>query len=133
MAAPHVTGTVALVLAQHPDWTYGQIIQRVLSTTTPLASLAGKTVTGGIINAAAVVAPPAVSPPASSGLLFRDDFGSSSPGAAWRTAGGSWAWHDGVLSQSALQPGDPQKAMVADKAYPHGPGPPRSRVTISGT
>ena len=53
MAAPHVTGTVALLLAQHPDWTYSQIIQRILTTTTPLASLAGKTVTGGIINAAA--------------------------------------------------------------------------------
>jgi len=117
MAAPHVTGTVALVLAQHPDWTYSQIIQRILTTTTPLASLAGKTVTGGLINAAAAVSPPPVSPP-TSGVLFRDDFAASTPGAAWRTSGGSWAWHDGVLSQSALQPGDPQKAMVADGAYP---------------
>ena len=59
MAAPHVAGAVALLLAQHPDWTYGQIIQRILTTTTPLASLAGKTLTGGIINAAAVVVPAA--------------------------------------------------------------------------
>ena len=76
MAAPHVAGTVALLLAQHPDWTYGQIIQRILTTTTPLASLAGKTVTGGLINAAAAVAPPAAPRRRrTSDVLFGDDFG----------------------------------------------------------
>ena len=68
------TGTVALLLAQHPDWTNGQIIQRMLTTTTPLASLAGKTVTGGLINAAAVVAPPPITPPADpEALLYLSD------------------------------------------------------------
>ena len=43
----------ALVLGQHPTWTYSQVIQQVLSTATPDAALAGKTVTGGILNAAA--------------------------------------------------------------------------------
>ncbi len=55
MATPHVTGTVALLLAEHPSWTYSQIIQQVLTSATPDSSLAGKTVTGGILNAAAAV------------------------------------------------------------------------------
>src|SRR5579864_1266017 len=55
MATPHVTGTVALLLSQHPDWTYTQLIQQIKSTVTPDAALAGKTVTGGIVNAGAAV------------------------------------------------------------------------------
>jgi subtilisin family serine protease len=55
MATPHVTGTVALVLAEHPTWTMSQVINQILSSTTPDPALAGKTVTGGIINAALAV------------------------------------------------------------------------------
>jgi subtilisin family serine protease/subtilisin-like proprotein convertase family protein len=54
-ATPFVTGVLALVWEQHPSWTYKQVINQVLSTTTPLASLKGKTITGGIVNAAAAV------------------------------------------------------------------------------
>jgi subtilisin family serine protease len=54
-AAPYVTGTAALVLSQHPTWTAAQVIQQILSTTTPDAALSGLTVTGGIVNAAAAV------------------------------------------------------------------------------
>ena len=62
-AVPFVTGTLALVWGQHPTWTYQQVIAQVTSTVTPLASLKGKTITGGIVNAGAAVgyvaAPPA--------------------------------------------------------------------------
>ena len=62
-AVPFVTGTLALVWGQHPNWTYQQVIAQVTSTVTPLASLKGKTITGGIVNAGAavgfVVQPPA--------------------------------------------------------------------------
>ncbi len=54
-AVPFVTGVLALVWQEHPTWTYKQVIAQVLSTTTPLASLKGKTITGGIVNAAAAV------------------------------------------------------------------------------
>ncbi len=117
MAAPHVTGTVALVLAQHPEWTYSQIIGRLLATTTPIAALAGKTVTGGIINAAAALAPPVVPPP-SSDVLYREDFDGSTLGLAWRAVGGNWVRRDGILRQSTMQWGDPQKAMVVGTTYP---------------
>ena len=54
-AVPFVTGTLALVWGQHPTWTYQQVIDQVTSTVTPLASLKGKTITGGLVNAAAAV------------------------------------------------------------------------------
>jgi serine protease len=55
MAAPHVAGTVALLLAQFPTWTAGQVIDRILATVTPNAALAGRSVTGGLVNAADAV------------------------------------------------------------------------------
>jgi subtilisin family serine protease len=56
MAAPYVTGTVALVEAAHPTWSMSQVIDAVLDHTTPDPSLAGKVTTGGVVNAAAAVA-----------------------------------------------------------------------------
>jgi subtilisin family serine protease len=57
MAAPYVTGTVALILSQHPTWTVAQIVNQVKNNTTADANLAGKTATGGLDNAAGVVDP----------------------------------------------------------------------------
>lgn len=51
MATPHVTGAAALVWSRNPTWTYSQVRSKLLSTTKPLSSLAGKTVTGGCLNA----------------------------------------------------------------------------------
>ncbi len=55
MATPHVTGTVGLLLSQHPTWTAAQLISQIKSTTTADSPLSGKTVTGGIDNANAAV------------------------------------------------------------------------------
>ena len=55
MAAPMVTGVLALVWSQHPDWSYLQVIKQVETTVTKVPDLAGKVVTGGILNAAAAV------------------------------------------------------------------------------
>ncbi|HVS39537.1 MAG TPA: S8 family serine peptidase [Gemmataceae bacterium] len=54
-AVPFVTGTLALVWGEHPTWTYKQVIAQVTSTATPLPSLKGKTITGGMVNTAAAV------------------------------------------------------------------------------
>ena len=54
-AVPFVTGTLALVWGLNPTWTYKQVIADVTSTVTPLASLNGKTITGGLVNAGAAV------------------------------------------------------------------------------
>ena len=60
-AAPYVSGVAALLRSLHPNWTYSQIKDRILSTVDPLPSLAGITVSGGRVNAAAAVAPPSTS------------------------------------------------------------------------
>ena len=49
-AAPYVSGAFALMLAEYPTENHRQIINRVLSATDPLPSLAGKCVTGGRLN-----------------------------------------------------------------------------------
>ena len=50
MAAPHVSGAVALLIAQFPNDTYRQTINRLLRGTEALPSLAGRTHTGGRLN-----------------------------------------------------------------------------------
>lgn len=51
MAAPHVAGVAALVYLKNPEFTYAQVINRILSTTRPVGMLSGVTVTGGVLNA----------------------------------------------------------------------------------
>ncbi len=56
MAAPFVTGTVALVEAAHPTWSMSQVIGAVVDHTTSDPALAGFVTSGGVLNAAAAVA-----------------------------------------------------------------------------
>ena len=64
MATPHVSGTAALVLAKTPTLTTAQVKSALLNNVDPNASLAGRTTTGGRLNAAkAVGAPPPPPPP----------------------------------------------------------------------
>ena len=46
-----VSGVAALVVAQHPEFTAEQVVQRIVSTARPLPGLAGKTISGGIVDA----------------------------------------------------------------------------------
>ncbi len=58
MAAPHVSGLASLVAGLHPTWNAGQLKQALLDTVDPLPALAGKTVSGGRINAFGAVSVP---------------------------------------------------------------------------
>lgn len=57
MATPHVTGVVALVYEQNPTMAFYQIRDKVFTTVRPVSSLSGKTVTGGVVDAADAVVP----------------------------------------------------------------------------
>src|SRR5439155_20563050 len=50
MAAPHVSGACALLMAHFPNDNYQQIIDRLLSNVDPLPSLDGKCRAGGRMN-----------------------------------------------------------------------------------
>jgi subtilisin family serine protease len=57
MAAPHVTGTIALMLAKSPSASVALLRQRLLDNVDALPSLAGRSVSGGRLNAAQAVQP----------------------------------------------------------------------------
>ena len=55
MATPHVAGVAALVLAKTPSLTTAQVKSAILDSVDPIPSLAGRTTTGGRLNAAKAV------------------------------------------------------------------------------
>ena len=55
MACPHVTGAVALYASKYPSATAAQIKAALLASAAPTASLAGKTVSGGRLDVAAML------------------------------------------------------------------------------
>ncbi len=56
MSTPYVTGVAALIEALRPNWTFTQVINRLLATVDPVPGLVGKTLTGGRLDAARAVA-----------------------------------------------------------------------------
>lgn len=67
MAAPHVSGALALLRAKFPGDTYRQLINRVLRSVVPVPALAGKVQTGGRLNLAAALS-------STDNRPFNDDF-----------------------------------------------------------
>ena len=56
MATPHVAGALAMLAAQFPNESYASLITRLLDGTDKIASLAGKTKSGGRLNLAKALA-----------------------------------------------------------------------------
>jgi subtilisin family serine protease len=64
MAAPHVSGVAVLQLSLDPRLSAAELKRRLLASADRLPRLAGKTVSGGRLNAArALAAPPVAAPP----------------------------------------------------------------------
>lgn len=57
MAAPHVTGVAALVWSAYPSLGHREVKARILNGAAPVAALAGLTITGGGVDAAASLSP----------------------------------------------------------------------------
>ncbi|MCB0341561.1 MAG: S8 family serine peptidase [Pseudobdellovibrionaceae bacterium] len=51
MATPHVSGVAALMLAQEPNLSPEQVIERLIATAQPLAALRNRLVSSGFVNA----------------------------------------------------------------------------------
>lgn len=62
MAAPHVTGAVALYASTHPAVSAEAIREALLGAVLPTSSVIGKTVTGGRLNLSSVIEPPIPAP-----------------------------------------------------------------------
>ncbi|MCL2188201.1 MAG: S8 family serine peptidase [Defluviitaleaceae bacterium] len=58
MSAPYVAGAAALLLSRAPHLTAVQVKEAILSAATPQPQLAGKVVTGGVLNLRAMLAEP---------------------------------------------------------------------------
>ncbi len=63
MAAPHVTGVLALLRAANPSASASALRAATLASVDPLAALTAKSVSGGRLNAAAALAAPLVTTP----------------------------------------------------------------------
>jgi subtilisin family serine protease len=63
MAAPHVSGVVALLAGFQPDFTPAQLVDLVIGNAKPLAGLVGKTVSGGYLSAHASLIAAGLDPP----------------------------------------------------------------------
>ncbi len=94
MAAPNVTGAVALLLAKYPAESYASIVARVIQNADPVPSYLGMTVSGGRLNVyRALTAPPPFgsqgggTPPGTA--WFNDDI----PAGAWTSSSGGDAWN----------------------------------------
>jgi outer membrane protein assembly factor BamB len=96
MSAPQVVGALALLKAQFPTDTYRQLINRLLRTVDPLATLHGKCQTGGRLNLArAITSAPDDNRP------FNDTFANRA-----RLVGGNFLVRSSNVGATA-EPGEP--------------------------
>ena len=93
MATPMVTGTLALMLARDPALTAAQLKSDLLASVDPAPQLAGLSVSGGQLDAAAAVAMAGGDAPyAAPGNRERPQVsGSAAVGATLNASGGSWS------------------------------------------
>jgi subtilisin family serine protease len=91
MAAPHVTGAAALLLASNPGWTNAQVKSALLEGVDELPALGGLVLTNGRLNLRASIGadelPPDESPPGTVADFSASASGSASVDASWTAEG----------------------------------------------
>lgn len=102
MAAPHVTGAVALMLSREPTWTAEVVKERLMDTARPVAALSGLSVTGGALDMASAVG--TLSAPAD---LRAWSAGPGTLGIAWRDPEDSDFSSTRLLSRTGTFPAGP--------------------------
>jgi hypothetical protein len=104
MATPHVAGVLALMAAQFPTESYSSLITRLLNGTDKVASLAGKTKSGGRLNLAKALM---ASTPSTPVRPANDSFA-----GAIAVSGSSWT-SSGSNVDATSESGEPQHAGIA--------------------
>ncbi|MEW6283326.1 MAG: S8 family serine peptidase, partial [Candidatus Eremiobacterota bacterium] len=135
MATPHVSGVAGLIATLYPDSTNDQIKSRLMNGAVPMASMAGKTVTGGRLNAANSVENDSVAPAGPNDLLA-ENVTTRSATVRW-TATGDDGWcgpassYTLVYSDKPIVDGTPGEGQVGfDQATRIPTGPAGATGTI---
>jgi subtilisin family serine protease len=102
MATPHVAGGVALVYGQSPGWTYQQVRSQILTTVRPVASMAGITVTGGVLDLAAAIGAPSGNTAPSVSISSPSNGASFTQGSSITFTGSASDTQDGNLGASLV-------------------------------
>ncbi len=111
MAGPHVAGVAALVYGANPGWSYAQVRSRILATARPVASLSGRCVTGGIVDAAAALAGSSANTAPTTAISAPGNGASFTAGAAVTFTGSASDAQDGSLTASLAWTSSVQGAL----------------------
>lgn len=87
MATPHVAGVCGLIKSVNPNIPWSQLKQVLLNSVDHIPSMAGRTVTGGRLNAFFAIATPDTVPPGQIANLGTTDPGSNTMGLTWTATG----------------------------------------------
>ena len=104
MATPHVAGAIALLLEQHPDWTFAQVKSALVLTGDPVHGTDGREVSvlregGGLIDLPKANAPLVFAVPSTLTLPVNGGDGTV---ALTDAGGGTGVWNVSVQVQNAL-------------------------------
>ena len=113
MAAPHVSGAVALAYARTPNASAAEVRSRLLSTAVPVEALDGISVTGGRLDASALV-----------GTMQKPSFGPTAANGA-NSALITWTNHPDAYYEST-------KVLYRQDAPVAGPNDPAATVVYQG-
>jgi subtilisin family serine protease/subtilisin-like proprotein convertase family protein len=135
MAAPMVSGVLALVWSEHPNWSYQQVINQVLSTVDPVAGLQGKVLTGGVLDAARAVGYNTTTPTppvdASLRVLSSSSSGATSNNLNSITLTFSAPVNPAVLNNSNVALTGPNGQTIPLLSFQSVPGSDGTQVTVS--
>jgi subtilisin family serine protease len=137
MSAPHVTGTVGLILSEAPLMTSKQVKAHLMATVDPMPVLDGKTVSGGRLNAYNALNALDATPPQRIADLRVDDRGSNTITLTWTASGddgdvGTAAAYDIRYATAPIKKGEfDQTAQVHGAPRPSRPGT-QERFRVNG-
>ena len=115
-AAPFVAGVAALVEAQNPNLTPEQVVNLIDSNTKPLASLQGKTETGGMVDAYYALEAGAHTNPGGMSLAAGSTTGTGSfaPDTEFTTGGATFTTSNPITTTGITNP-PPQSVLQAER------------------